>query len=304
MKNKSVQEAKLHNAQKDMIPLNKNCLPTLIALLLCLAVACVPVRFSQNRPITPQPPSKAPPATAILQATSTAALPEVSPGTTPFPFPTASEEPTSGTERILSPDGLWTAVLDRVAGSLDIVGAPGEQVPVFPPGSNVSGAKWSPNSLHLAVASRELPEGETAGEASLPEIWLVNFEDSAWTEPELVYRAENSTNQIAAPNDIILGAWSPDGSHLSFWTNPISSASIQVDGLPLWCLELENGQATRLTKAALVNPTYQSWAPDSNALVFTDGGSRSAQVRKWLSLYQVASGRATTLVPESALVPG
>jgi hypothetical protein len=58
--------------EKSMAPLSKkNCLPTLIALLLCLAVACVPVRFSQNQLSSPQPP-----ATAIPQATSTAALPE------------------------------------------------------------------------------------------------------------------------------------------------------------------------------------------------------------------------------------
>jgi hypothetical protein len=282
----------------DGSPVSKSIFP--LMLLAALLVACstpadtepaqsppldlTPVTSSPNQPVDVSPPP--------------------TPFATPFPFPTASEEPTSGKERIPSPDGLLTAVLDRVAGSLDIASAPGEQVPVFPPGSNVSGAKWSPDSLHLAVASRELPEGEAAGEASIPEIWLVNFEEGAWTEPELIYRAENSTNQIAAPNDIILGAWSPGGSHLSFWTNPISSASIQVDGLPLWCLELENSQATRLSDAVLVNPAYQSWAPDGSALVFTDGGSRSAQVRKWLSLYQVASGQTTTLVPESDLVPG
>lgn len=229
---------------------------------------------------------------------------EVSPGTTPIPIPTSSEEPTSGTERIPSPDSRWTAILDRIAGSLEIAGAPGEELSIFPPGSAAFGLKWSPDSLRLAVVLRGLPEGAAAGNASLLEIWLVNFEDGAWIEPELVYRAENSTDRMAAPSDIILGAWSPDGSHLSFWTRPISSASIQVDGLPLWCLELESGQATRLTEASLVNPAFQSWAPDGSALVFTDGGYRSAQVKKWLSLYEVGSGQVRSLIARSEFIPG
>ena len=158
--------------------------------------------------------------------------------------------------------------------------------------------------MQLAVVLSALPEEVAAGKSSLPEIWLVKFEDDTWAKPKLVYRAGDFPDSMVTPSEIILGSWSPDGSHLSFWTNPISSASIQVDGLPLWCLELENSLATRLADAVLVNLAYQSWAPDSSALVFTDGGSRSAQVNKWLSLYQVASGQTTTLVPESDLVPG
>jgi dipeptidyl aminopeptidase/acylaminoacyl peptidase len=60
----------------------------------------------------------------------------------------------------------------------------------------------------------------------------------------------------------------------------------------------------RLAEATLVNPAYQSWAPDGSALVFINGGYRSAQVNKWLSLYEVASGQVITLVPEDELVPG
>ena len=230
---------------------------------------------------------------------------EISPGTTPFPAPTSSsEKSTNGKEQIPSPDGRWTALLDHTVGSLNIAGVPGEELSVFPVGSNVSGAKWSQDSMQLAVVLSALPEEVAAGKSSLPEIWLVKFEDDAWAKPKLVYRAGDSPDSMVTPSEIILGSWSPDGSHLSFWTNPISSASIQVGGLPLWCLELENSLATRLADAVLVNLAYQSWAPDSSALVFTDGGSRSAQVNKWLSLYQVASGQTTTLVPESDLVPG
>ena len=244
-------------------------------------------------------PAQSPPSDVTSVTSSSNQTMDISPLPTPFtiPFPiptSSSERSTNGTERIPSPDDRWTAVLDRVAGSLEIASEPGEGFSVFSAGSNVSEAKWSPDSLRLAVVLSNLP----------PQIWLVSYEDGTWAKPELVYRAENSTDPMAAPNDIILGAWSPDDSHLSFWTSPISSVSIQVDGLPLWCLEFETGQATRVTEAALVNPTYQSWVPDSSALVFTDGGSRSAQVRKQLSLYQVASGETTTLVPESDLVPG
>jgi len=54
----------------------------------------------------------------------------------------------------------------------------------------------------------------------------------------------------------------------------------------------------------LLNPRYQSWAPDGSALVFTAGGGRSAQANKWLNLFDVTSGQVTTVVSETEQVPG
>ncbi len=232
------------------------------------------------------------------------ATPDPTRDMTPFPFFTSAVGSNEGIERIPSPDGNWTAVLNRDAGSLDIESASGDAVSIFTSGSTASGATWSPDSTLLAVALGNRLSSETGGIAnSTPEVWLVKLEDNNWAKPQLIYKVENSTERGSTPDQIILGAWSPNSRRILFWTAPMS-ASIQVDGLPLWCLEIEARRATRLADASLVNPTFQSWAPDGSALTFTDGGYRSAQVKKWLSLYQVALRKTTTLIPENVLVPG
>ena len=102
---------------------------------------------------------------------------------------------------------------------------------------------------------------------------------------------------------LVPGSWSPDSRYLLLWQG-IDSASIQADGLPLWSIDVSTGNTFRISKSVLVNPGYSSWAPDGHALAFTNGGYRSAQVGKWLSLYTPADQKVTDLVPQEKLVPG
>lgn len=109
----------------------------------------------------------------------------------------------------------------------------------------------------------------------------------------------------------MFGHWSSDGRRVLFWHGPLS-ASILADGLSLRVLDVEAGETTRLADTALLNPRYQSWAPDGSApssrsgqaLAFTAGGYRSAQINKWLNLYDVASGQVTTVATKTEQVPG
>ncbi|MEW5960817.1 MAG: hypothetical protein AB1801_24090, partial [Chloroflexota bacterium] len=55
---------------------------------------------------------------------------------------------------------------------------------------------------------------------------------------------------------------------------------------------------------ALVNLRYQSWSPDGSKLAITAGGYRSAQVNKWLNLFDVATGQVTTVISQSEQIPG
>ena len=105
------------------------------------------------------------------------------------------------------------------------------------------------------------------------------------------------------PQQTVLSDWSPDGRHLLFWTGPVG-ASVQADGLSLYVLDVATKQATLLADVALLNPHYHSWAADSSALAFTAGGYRSAQVNKWLDVYNVASGQVTTAISQSKQIPG
>ncbi len=262
---------------------------TALALVWMLA-ACAPAA-----PSTPLAQAL-PPAASLTQTQS--------PSPTATALPSATQTPVSSDESVFlaSPDGQWTAILNREAGSLEVEDAQGGQHIVFPAGSAVHNASWSLDSSRLVVALNNTPRKVQAPEEiGVAEIWLATVADGGLSEPRRL-RAPEPSDEDVDPW-ITFGAWSPEGSRLLYWLGPLG-ASIQADGVPLWSLEIENGKVTRLAESALVNPAYQSWAPDGSALAFTDGGYRSAQVNKWLSLYEVASGQVTTLIPENELIPG
>jgi len=103
--------------------------------------------------------------------------------------------------------------------------------------------------------------------------------------------------QYPAPSEwIMLGTWSPDSRHFTFWVGG-KSGSLQADGLPFYGMDIPSGQTHQLSPATIVNLTWQSWSPDGKSLVFTDGNYRSAQFNKWLSLYNTNTGQTVVLVP-------
>ena len=187
--------------------------------------------------LLPVQPVGAPDSTSTLSGSPTAT---VSPSNTPAA--TAILEDVPGTERLVSPDGQYTAIFHPQNISLEIVDAQGN------------------------VAANYLPDPAAAGQ-------------------------------------IILGTWSPDSERLTFWQGS-NSASLQADGLPLWVLDVQTGAAKELSKAAVINKTYQSWSPDGKFLAFTDGGGRSAQVNKWLALYNVQDDQLEIVIPADQLVTG
>ncbi len=211
-------------------------------------------------------------------------------------------------ERIPSPDGRWTALVNATAGSLDLQGLGGETFAVFPGGSTVDIVNWSPDSHYLLVVrtnwqrSPSGPEVEVYGPI---EIWQIRLEDDQVGSPRLVFQSPTQRDESGnlIPEQILWGAWSPDKRYVLFWQG-ILSGSAQADGLALWTLDSEAGEAIPLADNALLNPRYQSWAPDGSALAFTAGGYRSAQVNKWLNLFDTASGQVTTVVSQTEQIPG
>ncbi len=221
----------------------------------------------------------------------------------------ATQPPASATDTQVfpSPDGRWSAILDTQTGSLDLqnthsVQGAGQSLSVGR--SAVTSVIWSPDSRHLAFASLSQPAAlEPAEPANGAEIWQVVIQGEQAGQAQLLYRPTGAVGQAGLPEQITLGKWSPDDRRLSFWVGPLSG-SLLADGLPLWSLEVASGGATPVADTSLVNPAYQSWSPDGGALAFTNGGYRSAQVDKWLSLFQAATGKTTTLAPQEKLVPG
>jgi hypothetical protein len=211
-------------------------------------------------------------------------------------------------ERIPSPDGRWTALVNAMAGSLDLQGPGGETFAVFPGGSTVDIVNWSPDSRSLLVVrtnwqrSSSGPEVEVYGPI---EIWQIRLEDDQVGSPRLVFQSPTQRDESGnlIPEQIVWGTWSPDKRYVLFWQG-ILSGSVQADGLALWTLDSESGEAIPLADNALLNPRYESWAPDGSALAFTAGGYRSAQVNKWLNLFDTASGQVTTVVSQTEQIPG
>lgn len=169
--------------------------------------------------------------------------------------PALTPVPHGKAETLLSPNGRWTAILDREVGSLELEDGQGVEQTMFPAGSAVAEAKWSPDNRMLAVVLGKQPENGQSGVGnSPPEVRLVEFADGEFHTLGSAYKPEEP---LAAPSQIVLGAWSPDGKRLLFWTG-LLSASITADGLPLWVLDVGEMQATRQAETALLNPDYQS----------------------------------------------
>jgi WD40 repeat protein len=245
-----------------------------------------------------------------------------SPGNTPAPTatPPLARTVTPVTEATRSepdplryvpaPDGRWTAVVGETAGSLDLQSAKGEVITVFPDGSTVGTVNWSPDSRHLLVVRththwRRSPPSPAIQVDGPIEIWQIRLEDDQPGPPRLVFQSPTQPDESGAftPEQIAWGSWSPNNRFVLFW-HSILSASAMADGMTMWALDAQAGEAIPLAGGALLNPRYQSWAPDGSALVFTAGGGRSAQANKWLNLFDVSSGQVTTVVSKTEQIPG
>lgn len=219
--------------------------------------------------------------------------------------PAASAEGMPG-QQFVAPDGEWVAVLDGAAGSLDVVGADGTTHNVFPAGASAWAASWSPDSATLLVvlSNWEPTQGDVPVSAP-PEIWRVALADGVVGEPQQVFRLGDT--EMAALSgggrvELVFGAWSPTSNAVVFWAG--GGAAMRADGNAPFVLDVTTGDATRVAGWALVNPAYQSWAPDGTNLAMTVGGGRSAQANKWLNLVDLDVGTVSTIISKTAQIPG
>lgn len=189
--------------------------------------------------------------------------------------------------------------MDIISGSLSLTAATGTTQQIFPAGNAISAAIWSPDSQHLIVAQTS---------ASQPtQLWQLDPSDHPIDKPLAVF-----TSPDPSPEGIVFGDWSPNQRYLLFWVDPERSASILADGTALRVFDLQTGKVQLVTAAgeygrdtvALLNPRYHSWAPDSSRLAVTLGGYRSAQINKWLALYDPSAGTTTVVVSDTEQIPG
>lgn len=181
---------------------------------------------------------------------------------------------------------------------------------LLPSGAFIGASTWSPDGKTVVVEQRNVavnPESSQLEPTNEPlQLWKIDLADPVQIRPELLFPSPASDADHlgkTAPAQAQFGAWSPDGRHLLFW-NGAMGASIAADGLPAYVVDVVTADVTQIATAALLNARYYSWRPDSKQLVFTNGGYRSAQINKWLDLFDTETGSVTTLTSDTTQIPG
>ncbi|MGH9068794.1 MAG: hypothetical protein ACRD0J_15085, partial [Acidimicrobiales bacterium] len=88
-----------------------------------------------------------------------------------------------------------------------------------------------------------------------------------------------------AGSSVLLAGWWPDGKGLLAWTDPLGSASIGADGLPLTAVPIAGGPAHVLATTLEFLP-WVTWSPDGRHLLIVEGSGRSPAKAKTLALCQ------------------
>lgn len=217
-----------------------------------------------------------------------------------------------------SPDGAYTALVDRTAGRLSLRDAAGPETEVFPAGSTVETVTWSPDSRRLlAVRTRWTRDQDGVPQSGGGlQIWQVEVpagrlatpinptcDDAAPAGGPAACLYQSPAPVDAGPEQLIFGRWSPDSRHVVFWRGPLG-VSLATDGLPAFVLSVTTGQAVEVADIALLNLAYHSWSPGGTTLVMTAGGDRSALLDKRLIRLDVTTGVSATLIEPVDQVPG
>ncbi len=222
-------------------------------------------------------------------------------------------------ESHLSPNGQWTATLNRTTGNLELSGRR-QSYQIFPEGSGARDINWSPDSARLLVVQPYAATDPQQG-TSVPhpiEIWQVRLTERAVISTTRLFQSSPEAFEQDGVQQVVFGPWSPNSRYVVIWVG-LLSASILADGLPPQLLDTETGQLYPIAldssmqdpvhaptgdNTALINPRYQSWSPDSRRLAITAGGYRSAQVNKRLNLFDLTTGQVTTVISQGEQIPG
>jgi hypothetical protein len=201
----------------------------------------------------------------------------------------------------------WAPSEDRLAftmgGALAVLDAEEEKqrtlVPAGSggPGTGVFHAMWSPDGDWLAYDRVDvLKEGE---DGNSPErrasLWRVRADG----------REASELLDAGMPSqyDLLVAGWSPDGSHVLYWTDPGFSASLLADGAPLYAIPAQGGVPAQLAGAVLHHPDFLVPGPaGSDQVAVVVGSYRAAWENKVLHVPSVSTGQDVALTsPDLAI---
>jgi Tol biopolymer transport system component len=100
-----------------------------------------------------------------------------------------------------------------------------------------------------------------------------------------------------SPDGFIRAGWSSDGSRILFWPDPVFSASILADGVPLEAISINGGKPYTLTAEMLL---HSDWMDSSGGglLAVTEGGDRETWTNKHIAVVDPASGNKMRLTDD------
>jgi Tol biopolymer transport system component len=193
----------------------------------------------------------------------------------------------------------WAPTSDRLAlvagGALAVVNADGSNQQELVaggggPGTGVLDAAWSPDGEWLAYDRVDvLKEGEGGRPPDRhASLWRIRSDGSGASE--LI--------DAGTPSDygLIVAGWSPDGSRVLYWIDPVFSASLLADGAPLYTVPAEGGATVQLAGAVLRHPDFLVPGPaDTDRVAVVVGGYRGAWTNKVLHVLSASTGQGVAL---------
>ncbi len=206
--------------------------------------------------------------------------------------------PVSGGEFVWSPaeNRLVVKCSDETSepplrGGLWLVGTSGAPVSL-PADGAVGSFAWSPDGSEIAYSLT--PSSDTPGPLPSDVLYTLPVDgNAAAATPAKVYEAKDGSGIMMA------GFW-PDGRGLVFWLDPLHSASLAADGLPLVSLALGGGEPKPLA-TTLANPGWLSAGP-GNRLAVTEGTGRIEWSSKNLAVCDLAAGSRVSLANPAGCV--
>ena len=129
-------------------------------------------------------------------------------------------------------------------------------------GAYISGTVWAPTGDAIAASSAKFSRHGP--------------ERLRWRSRVLVVDiAPASTRVVTSRHGGVLeiAGWTPDGSHVLYWPDPMGSGSIAADGLSLLAVPVGGGQPIHVADS-LTHSAWTAYSPNGRSLATVDGGLR------------------------------
>lgn len=117
--------------------------------------------------------------------------------------------------------------------------------------------------------------------------------------PDGTEAAEVYTTGSPAEDGVLISGWSQDSSRVLCRPDPLFSASLLADGVPLIAVPVSGGQPVEVSGPALLHPDFLAPAPTGSLLAVAAGEGREAWRDKFIQVTDLASGQRSRLTDES-----